>query len=345
MSASATTGIAITPVTTWLAERVPGAQPPLDFDLITGGHSNLTYRVTDAADGAWVLRRPPLHQVLATAHDMEREHRIIAALGPTDVPVPSVVGLCTDEAVNGPPFYVMDFVDGVVARTAEIAESALSVPARRAASRSLVETLARIHRVDLVAVGLDDLGRKEGYVERQLKRWLRQVEQSEANDRPDIVDFHGFLAARVPDQGPATIVHGDFRLDNCIVHPDGEVAAVLDWELCTLGDPLADVAQLIVYWAEPSDELTPLENAPTAAPGFATRDEMLAWYGEASGRDLGDMTYYLAFTCWRLACILEGVYSRYLGGAMGEVPDNVHDFDVRIRGLMGRAHEYAGAIS
>ena len=344
MSDQAVTGINGASVTSWLLERVPSAAPPLVFDLIAGGHSNLTYRVTDQAEGAWVLRRPPLHQVLATAHDMGREHRIIAALAPTAVPVPGIIGMCTDESVNDRPFYVMDYVEGLVVRSAAIAEESLSGDARQAASRSLVDTLALIHEVDLEAVGLDDLGRKEAYVERQLKRWLRQVEQSEANDRPDIVDFHGFLASRVPQQGPATIVHGDFRLDNCIVTPAGKVAAVLDWELCTLGDPLADVAQLIVYWAEPTDAVTPLENAPTSAPGFATRQEMLDWYGEVSGRDLSEMTYYLAFTCWRLACILEGVYSRYLGGAMGEVPDNVHDFDVRIRGLMTRAHEYAAEI-
>ncbi len=345
MSDGDVTGIAREEVTAWMLERVAGAKPPFSFDLIAGGHSNLTYRVTDTAGGAWVLRRPPLHQVLATAHDMVREHRIIAALGPTDVPVPPVVGLCVDPDVNERPFYVMDFVDGLVVRDADIAEASLSLDARLQASRSLIDTLVQIHRVDLAAVGLDDLGRKEGYVARQLKRWLRQVQETEGSERPDIVEFHGFLETRVPEQGPATIVHGDFRLDNCIVRPTGEVASVLDWELCTLGDPLADLAQLIVYWAEPNDEVTPLENAPTTAPGFATRAQLIGWYGEVSGRDLSDMTYYLAFTCWRLACILDGVYSRYLGGAMGEVPENVHDFDVRIRGLMDRARGYAAELA
>ncbi len=344
MTSEVVTGIDADTVTGWLADRLPGLEPPLRFELIAGGHSNLTYRVTDAGGGAWVLRRPPLHQVLATAHDMEREHRILAALGPTDVPVPSVIGLCTDESVNGRPFYVMDFVEGIVARTGDIAAASLDEGARWRVSRSLAEVLARIHRVDLAAVGLDDLGRKEGYVERQLKRWMRQVEQAENPGRVEITELHAYLSSQIPEQGPATIVHGDYRLDNTIVSPEGEVLAVLDWELCTLGDPLADVAQLIVYWAEPGDALTPLESSPTAVGGFADRDQMLAWYGEASGRDLGDMTFYLSFTCWRLACILEGVYSRYLGGAMGEVPDSVHDFDLRIRGLLERSEGYAGAI-
>ncbi len=344
MASDVVTGIDADAVTGWLADRLPALQPPLSFELIAGGHSNLTYRVTDAGGGTWVLRRPPLHQVLATAHDMAREHRILAALGPTDVPVPAVVGLCTDESVNERPFYVMEFVDGIVARTAEMAEASLDEPARWQASRSLAEVLARIHRVDLSEVGLDDLARKDGYIERQLKRWLCQVQQAENTGRPEIVELHRFLNARVPVQGQATIVHGDYRLDNTIVSPAGDVRAVLDWELCTLGDPLADVAQLLVYWAEPGDEVTSLESAPTSIGGFAGRDQLLAWYGDASGRDLGDMTYYLSFTCWRLACILEGVYSRYLGGAMGEVPESVHDFDLRIRSLLDRAQDYAGAV-
>src|SRR5678815_4880337 len=182
-------GIDPEPVTRWFTEHAAEVAPPLTFDLIAGGRSNLTYRVTDTADHAWVLRRPPLGQVLATAHDMGREHRIIDALATTDVPVAPVIGLCTDEAVNGAPFYVMGFVEGLVARN----------PA-----------------VDPDAVGLGDLGRKEGYIERQLKRWYGQWESSKTRDLPVVDEVHDALAARVPEQGPAAIVHGDYRLDNCI---------------------------------------------------------------------------------------------------------------------------------
>ncbi|HEX6418948.1 MAG TPA: phosphotransferase family protein [Acidimicrobiales bacterium] len=310
-------GIDRTRVTEWFAAHAPGCEPPLAFELIAGGRSNLTYRVTDAAGRAWVLRRPPLGQVLATAHDMGREHRIISALGPTDVPVAPVVGLCTDEAVNGAPFYVMGFVDGLVARDAEAAAT-LDEPARRRAGEQIAEVLARIHAVDPDAVGLGDLGRREGYVERQLRRWYGQWQKSRTRELPVVDEVHDALAARVPEQGPAAIVHGDYRLDNCLLKPDGTIAAVLDWELCTLGDPLADVGLLLVYWAERDDANPALMEAATTLPGFPTRAEMIERYATASGRDVSDVGYYVAFGYWKLACILEGVYARYRGGVMGE---------------------------
>jgi aminoglycoside phosphotransferase (APT) family kinase protein len=264
-----------------------------------------------------VLRRPPLGQVLATAHDMSREHRIISALAPTDVPVAPVVGLCTDEAVNGAPFYVMEFVDGLVARNPEAA-ARLDVAGRRRAGEQLADVLARIHAVDPDAVGLGDLGRKEGYVERQLRRWSGQWEKSKTRDLPVVDEVHAALAARVPEQGPATIVHGDYRLDNCMLDPDGTVAAVLDWELCTLGDPLADVGLLLVYWTDRGDTRPALMEASTTLEGFPTSAELIAMYAAASGRDVSDVGYYVAFGYWKLACILEGVYARYRGGVMGD---------------------------
>ena len=310
-------GVDVRRVTEWFQAHAPEVEPPLDFELIAGGRSNLTFRVTDTADHAWVLRRPPLGQVLATAHDMGREHRIISALAPTDVPVAPVVGLCTDEDVNGAPFYVMGFVDGLIARNAE-ASRRLSPDARANAGRQLAEVLARIHAVDLDAVGLADLGRHEGYIERQLKRWYSQWESSKTRELPVVDEVHDALAARVPEQGPATIVHGDYRLDNCILGPDGTIRAVLDWELCTLGDPLADVGLLLVYWNEAGDARSALMEASTGLEGFPTRAELIAMYAAASGRDVTSVEYYRAFGYWKLACILEGVYARYKGGAMGD---------------------------
>jgi aminoglycoside phosphotransferase (APT) family kinase protein len=308
-------GIDATGVTRWFVEHAPNVEPPLSFELIAGGRSNLTYRVTDTEGHAWVLRRPPLGQVLATAHDMGREHRIISALAATDVPVAPVVGLCTDEAVNGAPFYVMGFVDGLVARNAEAA-SVLDARARARAGDQLADVLARIHAVDPDAVGLGDLGRKEGYVERQLKRWYGQWQKSKTRDLPVVDEVHATLAARVPDQGPAAIVHGDYRLDNCLLAPDGTIAAVLDWELCTLGDPLADVGLLLVYWTEPGDNHPALIDASTTLPGFPSRAALIARYADASGRDVSDVGFFVAFGYWKLACILEGVYARYKGGVM-----------------------------
>jgi aminoglycoside phosphotransferase (APT) family kinase protein len=290
--------------------------PPLSFELIAGGRSNLTYRVTDSAGSAWVLRRPPLGQVLATAHDMGREHRVMSALEPTDVPVPTMVGLCTDIEVNGAPFYVMDFVDGIVARDRAAAEQ-LSDDQRATAGADVADVLARIHAVDPAAVGLGDLGRTEGYVERQLRRWYRQWNDSKTRELAAVDQVHEALAARVPSQGPATIVHGDYRLDNCLLGDDGHIAAVLDWELCTLGDPLADVGLLLVYWTDPADVRSALPDAATLLPGFPTKAALVARYAEASGRDVSEVDYFVALGYWKLACILEGVYARYAGGAMG----------------------------
>jgi aminoglycoside phosphotransferase (APT) family kinase protein len=328
-------GIDAANVTRWFLDHAEDVEPPLSFDLIAGGRSNLTYRVDDAAGHAWVLRRPPLGQVLATAHDMGREHKIISALAPTDVPVAPTIGLCTDEDVNGAPFYVMGFVDGVIARGLD-AGRLLTVEARERAGHDLPEVLARIHAVDPDAVGLGDLGRKEGYIERQLRRWYRQWESSKTRELPVVDEVHDALAARVPEQGPAAIVHGDYRLDNCILSPDGRIAAVLDWELCTLGDPLADVGLLLVYWTDRNDTTSALMETTTTLEGFPDRTELIRRYAAASGRDVGDVDFYVAFGFWKLACILEGVNARYQGGVMGE-SDSFQGFAGQVEMLARRA--------
>ena len=331
-------GIHADEVTAWFAEHVPAARPPLDFDLIAGGRSNLTYAVTDAGDARWVLRRPPLGHVLATAHDMGREHRIIAALADTAVPVPTVIGLSPDDSVNGAPFYVMDFVDGPILRNDEAARQ-ISEAARATATTSMIDVLADIHAVDLDAVGLADLGRHDGYIERQLKRWQGQWEKTKTRELPVIDAVHDRLAASVPVQGPATIVHGDYRLDNCILDTTGHVQAVLDWELCTLGDPLADVGQLCMYWTEPGDTLVAAPDAPTTAEGFGPRADLRARNAEVSGRDLSEIDYYVAFGFWKLACICEGVLKRYQAGVMGgaDVSGLVEMFTVHVANLAAAA--------
>jgi aminoglycoside phosphotransferase (APT) family kinase protein len=311
-----TPGINAAAVTGWLAGNTSPISPPLTFTAIAGGHSNLTYTVSDSVGRRWVLRRPPLGQVLATAHDMEREHRIISALDPTNVPVAPVVGLCVDESVNGAPFYVMDFVDGTVVRDLNDA-SALTVAQRQAAGTSLIDVLARIHAVDPAAVGLGDLARHDGYIERQLKRWNRQFEASRTRDLPIMEQVHADLCAAIPEQGPASIVHGDYRLDNCMLGPDGSIVAVLDWELCTLGDPLADLGLLLVYWSEPGENGSLAVTPATGIDGFPTRAELVERYGAATGRDTSAIDFYVAFGYWKLACIIEGVFSRYSGGSMG----------------------------
>ena len=330
-------------VEAWFAANVPGAEPPLAFERIAGGRSNLTYRVTDASGRGWALRRPPLGERLASAHDMSREHTVIAALGPTPVPVAPVVGFCDDEETTGAPFYVMDFVDGPVLRSRADAE-AFDEPARRAIGGRVAATLATIHAVDPGAVGLGDLGRTEGYVGRQLRRWHGQWERSRQRPLDLIDEVHARLEARIPDQGPATIVHGDYRLDNMILSPAGEVAAVVDWELCTLGDPLADVGLLMVYWTQPGDDLAALGEPPTLAPGFPTRAEVAAAYSERSGRDLSDLDYYVALGYWKLAIILEGVHARYAAGQYGaEADDAVAGLAAVVERLAEAAAEAAPA--
>lgn len=333
-------------VTAWFVNHSATVAPPLHFDLIAGGHSNLTFMVTDTADGAWVLRRPPLFQVLESAHDMGREFRVIDALQGSAVPVPSTIGFCEDLAVNERPFYVMDYVDGTVMRSAEEA-TAFGTDRLAEVSKSLIEVLARIHAVDVDAVGLGQLGRKENYVARQLKRWLRQFEASKTRERPELVAVHDHLVSRIPEQTQTGLVHGDYRLDNCLVADDGSIAAVLDWELCTLGDCFADIASLLTYWARPSDGFTPIDVAPTLADGFPERDQLLDWYQEAIGREIEDINFYLSFSSWRLASILEGVYSRYVGGAMGdaEPEGGAEAFVERIDALVEQAAMYGDKVA
>lgn len=312
-------GIDIDRVSGWLTDHVAGAVAPFDFDLIVGGRSNLTFRVTGADGARYVLRRPPTGHVLATAHDMAREHRIITAVGRTPVPVPTTLGLCTDDTVNGSPFYVMDFVDGSVLDSTDAAAST-PLPQRRSAAEHLIDVLADLHDVDVDAVGLGDLARHHGYVERQIRRWSTQWSESKTRDLPAIDEVAEHLARHIPDQQGVVIAHGDFRFGNCLVDTErGRVTAVLDWELCTLGDPLADLGYLGVYWAGPDGESR--HNDPTGAPGFPTFDEIVSRYADRTGRDVSGIDYYVAFSAWRLAVISEGVYGRFLRGAMGDQHD------------------------
>jgi aminoglycoside phosphotransferase (APT) family kinase protein len=334
-------GIDAAGVTAWFEAHAPGVTPPLSFSLIAGGRSNFTYTVTDSAGQRFVLRRPPLGPLLPSAHDMGREHRIMTALDGSPVPVPPVVGLCSDEAVTGAPFYVMRFVDGVILRDQATAE-AVPEPIRMAATDSLVDVLADLHSFEPAAVGLGDLGKQDGYVERLLRRWRGQWEKSKTRDLPIVDEVAERLAANVPSAGPARIVHGDYRLDNVIVSPDdGSVQAVLDWELCTLGDPLADVGMLLVYWTEPGDEFSALTWAPTLAPGIGSRKEVAARYAAASGRDLSEIDYYVALGYWKIAVILEGVYARYRSGAYGETDDSWREFEHSVPQLAEAADEAA----
>ncbi len=330
-----TEGIAEAAVTEWMKAQIPTLEAPLSFELITGGHSNLTYRCQDASGQAFVLRRPPLGHVLESAHDMSREHKIIDALQGSPVPVPKTYGLCQDKAINGADFYVMGFVAGTVLNDSVIGQT-VGASDKKALSEHVIHILCDLHAVDIDAVGLGDLGRKEAYLARQLNRWSKQWVASKTHEIPAMEACQQLLGERMPDQAGASIVHGDFRLGNMIVVGQ-RVEAILDWELCTLGDPLADVGYLLNNWVSPGE----IENegegdqSPTAVGGYLSRAALCGIYQSRTGRDLSMINYYRAFQHWRLAAIGQGVYKRYLMGAMGESRDV--DLDRQKEGVARRA--------
>ena len=337
-------GIDVAPVSEWMVANVVGAVAPFTFEVIAGGRSNLTFKVTAGDGQRFVLRRPPLGHVLATAHDMGREHRIITAVGRSSVPVPPALGLCIDETVNGAPFYVMGYVDGVVLDSPDRGAE-LPIPLRRVAGEHLIDVLADLHAVDIDAVGLGDLAKREGYVERQVKRWSTQWEQSKTRELPAVDEVARRLREAMPVQHGVSIAHGDFRFGNCLTDiATGRIAAVLDWELCTLGDPLADLGYLGVYWFH-GDVNSMRANDPTPAGGFPTYPELVERYARRTGRDVSGIDYYVAFGCWRLAVISEGVYARYLHGAMG-TPDgfDFESFKIGAEALSERALASMGRL-
>ena len=306
-------------VARFFREHVPGGDCELQFTLISGGRSNLTYHVQgDGHD--WVLRRPPLGHVLPTAHDMTREYRVLSALHGTGVPVPRPIALCEDPAVNEMPFYVMQYCPGVVLADAVPAGYAEAPDERRRISLALVDTLVRLHAVDYRAVGLEGFGRPEGYLERQVRRWAQQWERSQTAPLPEIDELIRRLRAALPESSPATIVHGDYRLGNMALDPadPGRVVAIFDWEMATLGDPLADLGYTLIYWTEAGDP-PPLGGVGTASmftagPGFFTRAEIATTYAVRSGRSVDAIEFYQVLALYKLAVISEGIYARYLLG-------------------------------
>ncbi len=320
-------GIRLENVTRFFRESVPGGDAPLRFELISGGRSNLTYRVDLGGRGgrSVALRRPPLGHVLPTAHDMRREYRVLSALADSAVPVPRPIALCEDASVNDYPFYVMEYRPGVVLQN-EIPAGYLDAPADRVrASRALVDTLVALHRVDVAAAGLADFGRADGYLARQLRRWRTQWDANRTAPLPEIDALLARLERALPARSDATLVHGDYRFGNLALDPrdPGRVVAIYDWEMATLGDPLADVGYTLIYWVEPGDPLPQrggIEEvgAVTAHPGFYSRKEVAAAYAAASGRDLAQIDFYQVLALTKLAVISEGIFKRFqLGQTAG----------------------------
>ncbi|RNL85089.1 phosphotransferase family protein [Halostreptopolyspora alba] len=293
------------------AERPGLVRGELTGELITGGRSNLTYAVTDGQQ-RWAVRRPPLGHVLPTAHDMGREYRVISALGSTAVPVPPTVLYCDDPGPIGARFYVMEFVDGTAYRDA----ARLSVIGARRTSdvvAAMVDTLVDLHAVDPASVGLGDFGRPDGFLERQVRRWGKQLDASRSRELPGIDELKDRLAATMPTSPEPTVVHGDYRLDNVLVDENDRITAVLDWEMSTLGDPLTDLALIIAYNGGGVPAMSTRSNVHEA-PGFPTIDEIVERYGKRSGRDLSTLPWYVGFAYFKIAVILEGIHYRYSQG-------------------------------
>ncbi len=312
-------GLDIDRTTAWMSANVAAMQPPFSFGLIAAGSSNLTYRVDDAAGERCILRRPPATAALASAHDVSREFKVMAALRATDVPVPDTIAFCGDPAITGAPFFVMSYAEGLILRSqtsaVDLGEAKCSQAGRR-----FFDVLARLHTLDAAAVGLGDLSGRGSYVERQLGRWMRQYEASvRGQTDPLLIDLHERLASSAPRGSGADnrLVHGDYHIDNVVLNPDMSVKAVLDWELAALGHPIADLAWALMFWARPGDAIVMLQDAVTAAPGFPERDELANTYAGASGQSLESLPYFTAFVLWKLACLTQGVLFRAESGGGG----------------------------
>ncbi|MFC0863203.1 phosphotransferase family protein [Sphaerimonospora cavernae] len=327
----------------WLAAHVPGLRAPVEFSRLAGGRSNLTFLVTDAAGVRFVLRRPPLGDHPANAHDVLREARILRAVA-GEMPVPAVLAVCEDPAVTGAPFVVMEHLDGLVLRDPAGVEAAFPVGDRGRIGPALIDAMAALHSVDPARLGLGGLAERRDHLARQLRRWHDNWRKTTIRPLPDLERAHARLVEHIPEQRRTGIVHGDFRLDNCLLDTGGTVLGILDWELTTIGDPLADLGQFLVYWAEPGDAHTALHTPPTGLAGFASRDDLCARYFAGLGVDPAPVDYYLAFNWWKTACIVENVYTRMLSGAMGATDRSPESFGEQAAGLAAQAWRYASRL-
>jgi aminoglycoside phosphotransferase (APT) family kinase protein len=304
-------------VESWIATNVPRLKTPLTWTRLEGGHSNLTYLIQDQAGAKAVIRRPPLGELLPKAHDMAREWTLIKALEHTRVPVPAAYGFCDDTSITGARFYVMGFVDGRPLYNAHDTERYVPESSRTDLSCALIDVLAELHALDPNAIGLGELGKPENYVGRQINTWYRSWLASAAPasyDDPRAHALQKLLAANIPEQGPARVVHGDFGFHNSLIGEGGTVKAIVDWEISTLGDPLADLAYVLNQFPDPALKVPPRSEAATSVPGFPDRKELAERYAKKTGRNLEKLDFYIGFNRWKTACIIHGVYARYMEG-------------------------------
>lgn len=335
-------GYDVQAVESWIRDHVDSLEPPFKWIRLEGGHSNLTFKLIDSQGREAVIRRPPQGQLLPKAHDMSREWALISALGPTPVPVPAALGFCESPDVTGAWFYVMGCINGRPLYTNEDTESWVPEDKRLTMANSFVDVLADLHDVDPMAVGLGDLGKHDSYVARQLRTWYRSwnasIEGAEYDD-PRAHELQQFFLDNLPDQGPIRVVHGDYGPHNCLIGPDSTVAAVVDWEISTLGDPLADLAYALNFFPDPTDAIPIAPEAATAVPGFPTRMQMAERYAARTGRDLSKIDYYFGFNRWKSACIVHGVYARYMQGQKSSEGVDLPHMKTRIEGALTMAEQ------
>lgn len=331
------------PLVEWLAGQGIALTGETSVRRLAGGRSNLTFVLRDATGFAVVVRRPPLGELLATAHDTVREARIIGAVAAAGVPVPQVLATCEDPAILDAPFAVFEMVEGVVLRDTPSAAAAPAALSARSGP-ALVDALAKLHGENVSALGLDDLERQGSYVERQLRRWSAQWRATRSQESPVLEATHRVLVDTMPRQQTAGLVHGDPKLDNCIFGDDGQLRALVDWELSTVGDPLADFALFLAYWAEPEDSKYVLQSPPSACEGFARRADLIDRYAARTALDLEALPYYLAFSYWKLACIVSGVHARLADGSLGAANENVAAYAQQVERLTQLSHDALRAL-
>lgn len=330
-------------VEAWVGAHCDRLRAPFVWTKLEGGHSNLTYQI-DSADGgpSAVIRRPPMGELLPKAHDMAREWACISALWPTAVPVAEPIAFCEDPNVTGAHFYVMGLVDGKAMYNVEDVESWIPESKRMTMAESWIDTLAELHSLDPDTIGLSELGKKEDYVLRQCRTWYRSWNASIAAaeiDDPRIHELYEVLTTTTPEQGPATLVHGDYGTHNVMIGRDSKVAAVVDWEIATLGDPMADFAYSLNAWVHDDDPILDTADFPTLAPGFPRREHLIERYAERTRCDLTNLPFYLAFNRFKTACILHGVYARYCNGQKAITAEDLEEFRTRVDNTIARASE------
>jgi len=338
-------GIRLPETEEWILANTAGLEAPLSWTRLTGGTSNLTYAIEDARGRRAVVRRPPTGKLLPKAHDMEREYKILVGVAPAGVPVAKPIALCSDRDVTGAPFYVMEFCEGISLSSPMGPYRDMPAALRPRIGASMVEAIAALHALEPDDIGLSDLGRPDAYVARQLNRWYDSFQRSHEAaqiDLPQIGEAFEILSARIPEQGPARVCHGDYASHNLLISEEtGEVVAITDWEIGTLGDPLADFAYFVLLWNQQpvaSPEAF-LDKSP--GEGYPSRGELIALYEQSTGQKLDDLWYYVAFNCFKACCILQGVYARFRGGVRGT---QGLDLDLMRQGLEARAAATRQAI-